>query len=62
MFCCGKYAIYCLCVLCPARVVLSEGQVSIIEKRRKREGQIMEQKMTKEGWTERMIKTVNRNS
>lgn len=56
------YSCVSMCVLPSKNLCCQKASSALIEERRKREGQIMEQKMTKEGWIERMVKIVNRNS
>lgn len=47
-----------VCILPSQSLCCQKASSALIEERRKREGQIMEQEMTKEGWIERMVKIV----
>jgi len=47
-----------VCILPSQSFCSQKASSALIEERRKREGQIMEQEMTKEGWIERMVKIV----
>lgn len=48
----------CVCILPSQSMYCQKASSALIEERRKREGQIVEQEMTKEGWIERMVKIV----
>lgn len=47
-----------VCILPSQSLYSQKASSALIEERRKREGHIMEQEMTKEGWIERMVKIV----
>lgn len=51
-------SVVCVCILPSQSLYCQKASSALIEERRKREGQIMEQEMTKEGWIERMVKIV----